>query len=191
MACCAGVCDPTLAEVAIGGTCNGTTGPCVTGSFCDAASTTCTALRAAGGACTSSTQCAYGLYCPEAGTCTDAPNRGDACPDQYCADIGDRCSAMTTTCVALGKTGDACAMGFAGLFDCQAPLTCNPTTFQCGPAPTAGQACVFICATGNFCNANDVCEAEKANGVACQGDGECTSQFCDATNVCAAEPVCG
>lgn len=190
MACCAGVCSATLTEVAIGGTCNGTTGPCVRGSFCDSASTTCTALRAAGGACTSNTQCNYGLYCLEAGTCADAPNRGDACPDGYCADIGDRCGS-TTTCVALGKVGEACSQGFAGLFDCQAPLTCNQTTLQCASPPNAGEACLFFCSSGNFCNANDVCEAQKANGVSCMDDDECQSLFCDATDVCAEEPVCG
>lgn len=191
MACCMGTCDATRAEVAIGGTCNGTTGACVEGSFCDSATTTCTALRAVGGACTANSQCGYGLFCPEAGTCADAPNRGAACPDQYCADLGDRCSAATTTCVALAKIGEACASGFAGLFDCQQPLTCNQTTLVCGNPPVAGEACLFICATGNYCNANDVCEAQKPNGQACQGDDECSSSYCDDANLCAVEPVCG
>lgn len=192
MACCAGVCGTTRVEVAIGGTCNGTTGPCAAGSFCDSATTTCTALRAVGGTCTSNRQCAYGLYCLEAGTCADAPNRGDACPEQYCADIGDRCDATTTTCTGLGRIGDACAEGFAGLFDCVAPLTCNQTTLQCDNPPAAGQPCLFFCASGNFCNANDVCETQKANGQACEGGSECQSSYCDETTaVCGDEPVCG
>ncbi len=190
MACCAGVCNPTRVEVALGGTCNGTTGRCVRGSFCDSATTTCVALRPLGGACTSNSQCTYGLYCPEIGTCADGPNRGDACPDGTCVDIGDRCSTTTSTCVALGKLGDACASGFAGLFDCQSPLTCNQTTLQCGNPPTAGQACLFFCASGNFCNDQDVCEAVKATGAACMGDNECQTNFCDANDVCAVEAAC-
>lgn len=193
MACCAGTCDMTRAEVAIGGTCNGTTGPCASGSFCDSATSTCTALKAAGGTCTSNSQCSYGLYCNEATppVCADAPNRGGACPDGYCADIGDRCDGTSMTCVALGKVGDPCSEGFAGLFDCQQPLTCNQTTLQCANPPNAGEACVFFCSSGNFCNANDICEAQKPNGQACMGDDECQSSFCDANNLCAAEPVCG
>ncbi len=191
-ACCSGTCAATLAEVAIGGTCNNTTGPCVRGSFCDAQTTTCVALRAIGGACTSSSQCTYGAYCGEAGTCADAPNRGDACPDGVCADLGDRCSSTTTTCVALGRLGEACSEGFAGLFDCQAPLVCDQTSLQCANPPTAGQACLFFCAAGNFCNDQDVCEAQKANGAACDSDSECTSRYCDdTTSVCAEQPVCG
>jgi hypothetical protein len=191
MACCAGTCGMTRAEVAIGGSCSGTTGPCAEGSFCDSASTTCTALRAAGGACTANAQCGYGLYCSEAGTCADGPNRGNACPDGYCADIGDRCDATSMTCVPLGRSGDACSEGFAGLFDCQQPLTCDQTTLQCGNPPVAGQPCVFFCATGNFCNANDVCEATKTNGQACAGDDECQSQYCNEMDVCGEELVCG
>jgi hypothetical protein len=191
MACCAGTCAMTRAEVAIGGTCNGTTGPCAEGSFCDSASTTCVALRAMGGACSGDSQCGYGLYCSEAGTCADAPNRGGACPDGYCADLGDRCDPTSMTCVPLGRTGDACSEGFAGLFDCQQPLTCNQTTLQCGPAPATGEPCVFFCATGSFCNANDVCEATKADGQACGGDDECQSDHCNDMDVCGTEPVCG
>jgi hypothetical protein len=188
-ACCAGTCSVTRAEVAIGGACNQTTGPCASGSFCNG--TTCTALVATGGACTSNSQCAYGLYCLEAGTCADAPNRGDACPDAYCAEIGDRCSA-TMTCIALGRIGDACSEGFAGLFDCQQPLTCNQTTLTCANPPIAGEVCQFFCASGNFCNDTSVCEAVKANGQACTGDDECSSLYCDEVSMlCADEPVCG
>ncbi len=191
MACCQGTCAVTVAEVAIGGACSGTTGPCAQGSFCDSQTTTCAALRAVGAACTSNSQCGYGLYCPEVGTCADAPNRGAACPDGTCADIGDRCSTTSMTCVALGRSGEACATGFAGLFDCQAPLTCNQTTLVCGNPPTVGQTCLFFCASGNFCNQADVCEATKANGAACAGDDECNSQFCDANDVCADDVICG
>lgn len=192
-ACCPGVCDPTVAEVAIGGTCSGTTGPCVAGSFCDTSATaaTCVALKAVGGTCTSDSQCGYNLYCAEAGTCTDAPNRGAACPDGFCADLGDRCDGATMTCVGLARQGEACQSGFAGLFDCIQPLTCNQTSLTCDNPPTAGQACLFLCADGNFCNANDQCEALKADGTACQGDEECDSAFCDANGMCAAEPICG
>jgi hypothetical protein len=191
MACCAGTCSPTVTDVAIGGTCGSATGPCVVGSFCDSATTTCVALKAIGGTCTSNSQCGYNLYCLEAGTCAEAPNRGQACPDGFCADLGDRCDGTSMTCVALARQGEACQSGFAGLFDCIQPLTCNQTSLTCDNPPTAGQACLFFCADGNFCNANDQCEATKPNGTACTGDEECNSAFCDATAVCADEPICG
>jgi hypothetical protein len=190
MACCTGACAPTVAEVAVGGACGSTTGPCARGSFCDGTTMVCTALLGAGGACTGNSQCGYGMYCAEVGGCTDAPNHGEACPDGLCAEIGDRCDPTSMNCVSLSKRGEPCQTGFAGLFDCQQPLTCNQTTLVCEDPPTAGQACLFFCAAGNFCNDSDVCEATKANGAACLSDSECQSSFCDANDTCAVEPVC-
>lgn len=195
MACCQGTCVATMPVPGIGQACPA--GECVVGAFCND-SAMCVALLAAGAACADNDQCGYGLYCPqvEVGTrvCVDAPNRGEACPAGDCADIGDRCSSTSMTCVALAQRGEACAQGFAGLFDCQRPLVCNQTSLTCTDPPAVGQACDFFCVEGAFCNDSNVCEAVKANGATCGGDSECSSRFCDdtlTTPVCADEPICG
>ncbi len=188
MACCEGVCDPTVGDAAIGQSC--ANARCVDGAFCNG-SDVCTALLAAGAACQSDGQCAYGLACGNS-VCAPAANRGEACLDGDCTDIGDRCDG--TSCVARSTAGGACRMGFDGLFDCQRPLVCNGTSLKCEEPPTAGQACQFFCASGLFCNDQDTCEAPRANGAACNSNTECTSNFCDdtlANPVCAVEPVCG
>lgn len=195
MACCQGVCDPTVAVIppaAIGQSCLEV--GCVDGAFCNGANI-CTALLAVGQAC-SGNECTYGLYCTEAGTCADAPGRGQPCPDGRCSDIGDRCdtAAAAPTCVALATRGQACPTGFAGLFACQGPLTCDATSLTCQDPPAVGQACTFLCATGAFCNDANTCEADRAAGQPCGSNSECQSNFCDdslATPVCAVDPVCG
>lgn len=192
MACCMGTCVAGVPVPAIGQPCPDF--ECQDGAFCNAAGN-CAALLATGSPCTDSDECAYGLYCPEgAATCTDAPNRGDACPAGECADLGDRCDQTSTTCVALSRAGEPCSAGFAGFFDCQQPLVCNQTSLVCENPPGVGQPCNFFCASGAFCNDVNTCEATRANGSACQSDSECSSTYCDdfaAAPVCADDPVCG
>ncbi len=197
MACCAGVCDPTVAippPAAVGQSCAQV--DCVDGAFCSETNI-CTALIAVGSPCSGGGECTYGAYCTEAGTCADAPGRGQPCPDGECSDIGDRCDTTlpAPTCVALSKRGDACPEGFEGLFACQAPYRCDPTALTCGDPPAVGAACTFFCAAGAFCNDADVCEATKADGQPCTGSNECgNDSFCDqelTTPVCVGDTVCG
>ena len=188
MACCAGTCDPTVVEVAIGQSC--ANAPCVEDAFCNDQDV-CAALLAANAACQSDTQCGYGLMCAN-DVCVASANRGEACADGDCADLGDRCDG--TNCVALSAVGGTCSSGFAGLFDCQRPYVCNQTTLKCEEPPTAGESCQFFCAGGLFCNDDNECEAPRANGAACTGNSECESNYCDETGaspVCADRPVCG
>jgi len=192
LACCAGVCDPTVALAAIGASC--ASADCVEGAFCTEADV-CQAYIAAGQSCSGSS-CGYGLFCSEASICTATPKHGEACPDGRCANIGDQCggSASAPTCVSLSGRGEACPGGFAGLFACQSPLTCDSTALTCQDPPAIGAACTFVCATGAFCNDTDVCEAERANGAECDGDSDCASDFCNeevATPVCATPVPCG
>ena len=197
MACCAGVCDPTVAitpPAAIGQSCLQVN--CVDGAFCDDADI-CIALLPVGSQCDGGGQCTYGLYCSESGTCADAPGRGQPCPDGECSDIGDRCDTAIAvpTCVALAKRGEACPPGSAGLFACQSPLRCSETAMICEAPPAVGAACTFFCAAGAFCNDADVCEAIKADGQPCTSSNECgNDSFCDldlTTPVCVGETVCG
>lgn len=188
MACCQGVCGPTIALAAIGQSCEAS--DCVEGAYCDQ-NLVCAALLPAGSPCDGADSCAYGLICGAAG-CTDAPDRGQACPDQVCAGIGDRCDEGT--CVGLSARGGPCSGGFVGFLDCQRPLVCNDSTLVCEDPPTVGQTCNFSCAPGAFCNEAGSCEAQRANGAACMSNNECASRYCDdfaASPVCADEPVCG
>lgn len=187
MACCVGTCEPTVSEVAIGGACGTNTTVCVEGAFCNT-SLICQALLAANEPCIIDEQCGYGLYCSgTTDTCTDAPNRGDACPDDECADLGTFCDA-DGTCAALPRRGEACEP-FGG---CVVPNLCNPDTLTCEPPPGVGQPCDFVCAVGAYCDeVSGSCIAEKANGQPCETGGECASGLCDeVTALCGDAPVC-
>jgi len=189
MACCSGTCGPTIADAAIGQSC--ASAGCVDGAFCNDANV-CEALLAANAACQNDAECAYGLTCA-ADVCKPAANRGEACLDGSCDDLGDRCDDASTTCVALSGVGGTCSAGFAGLFDCQRPLVCNATSLKCENPPAIGQACQFSCADGAFCNDANVCQAPQANGATCNGNSECGSGYCDdnaTPSVCADEPIC-
>lgn len=190
MACCSGTCAATVADAAIGGSC--ATASCVAGAFCNP-SKVCTALLAANAACQSNDECGYGLTCA-GNVCKAAANRGEACPDGSCDDLGDRCDGTSMTCIALSGVGGACSAGFAGLFDCQRPLVCNATSLTCENPPTVGQTCQFSCAHGSFCNnTSHTCEAPRANAATCAGNVQCTSGYCNdhvTPHVCADEPVC-
>ncbi len=190
LACCVGVCDPTIAAAAIGQACPD--GDCVDGGFCDEATATCLALKPAGQACAGDAECGYGLYC--SAVCTEGPDRGQACPDEFCANLGDRCDPASTTCAGRGARGAACRASFVGLADCQQPLVCDEVSLTCQDRPAVGEACFIYCASGAFCNASDVCEAEHANGTACANDSQCASDYCDrstAAPTCAPQPICG
>lgn len=183
--CCEGACVAAPPEAAIGASC--ATAVCVDGAFCNEADT-CEALLASGATCDFDDECTYGLYCEgPAGTCADAPNRGEPCPDGVCADLGTFCDA-SETCVGLAKRGEACGQ----LSRCALPNVCSPESATCVSPPAVGQPCTATCASGAYCDfAADVCAAEKADGQPCLGNRECSSGFCDElTETCGAPQVC-
>lgn len=184
MACCVGTCNPTVADAAIGQSC--AAARCVDGAFCNA-SNVCAALLAANAPCNDSDECQYGLFCPDA-TCVPSVNRGEACPDGICNDVGDRCSTEMS-CVPLSGVGGYCEGGS----DCQIPLICNPGS-TCEAPPALGQACQDRCAAGAFCNNAGTCVAPQANGATCNSGDECASSYCNGNvtpRVCADRQVCG
>jgi hypothetical protein len=187
MACCTGTCEPTVTEAAIGQACGTNTARCVEGAFCNV-NLTCQALLRANEPCIVDAQCGYGLYCEgTTDTCKDAPNVGDACPADECADLGTYCNAAGT-CARMARRGERCE----GSGGCVVPNLCNPGSLTCVPPPGVGQPCDFVCAVGAYCEeATDTCVALKADGQPCQVGDECASNFCDeATALCGRPPVC-
>ena len=198
MACCAGTCamDPPAA-VAIGQSC--ASAPCVDGAYCDGTST-CAALIAIGGTCTTDNACAYGSVCAGTTTmtCTATPKAGDACLQHQggtdCVVTGLVCDA-TTHCVALLDKGATCDPNAPM---CKEDLYCDTTTTQCTARPGDGATCDpnVGCAPPDTCvvtgtATTGTCTAPMANGAACQNDSDCQSNFCDTTmSKCADPTVC-
>jgi hypothetical protein len=192
-ACCMGTCqgDTAPGRAKIGQSCE--TAVCDAGSFCDDVTLMCTALKASGEFCGSSTDCQYELDCDPTGKCTSLPKLGESCSGA-CRDEGTTCSATSRTCVKVALAGEACATSG----DCSAVYFCDATKHCAGGialgAPcTANQRCAddrAVCdvATGQTMG---MCALPKANGAACQRDAACDSLFCDPTALmCADEPVC-
>jgi hypothetical protein len=149
--CCAGACDRTVAQVAIGGDC---TFParCVQGAYCrlsviaGGASNVCSAFIAAGQPCDQSMgeQCAPGYQCHHeqptsaVGVCARAPATGAACvTSEFCDGIADFCDPTTLKCVAKVAVGGACPNGYG----CVDYAFCDAATFTCVARGRAGEAC--------------------------------------------------
>lgn len=103
--------------------------------------------------------------------------------------------ALTSTLGAV-QTGGACMNNSA---ECQSPLdscagaTC-PKTCQTVPQGGIGQPCRRAtwadCESGLFCNEQDICEAQRASGAACEGPLQCQSGGCQ-NRACLALPGVG
>lgn len=188
-ACCQGTCRPTVAKVAIGGSC--ATADCVDDAYCSEAGT-CTALTAAGSACGASDECAFGTRCLNA-ICQKPAAKGEACiavtgGGGVCGTTGTFCNPATNKCEGFLFTGATCDPAADA---CAGYLMCDEATMKCVGAPAVGQACVFSCAVGAYCDQDtSLCVAEKANGATCADGSECDSGYCDATLKCAVEPIC-
>jgi hypothetical protein len=190
--------------VPAGGTCYSDY-DCSTADFCKglgsgSCSGTCTALVAAGAACTAGESCVAGYECT--GTCTKtvAATPGAALG----AECGYMASTMTFTscagglacngaakppvCVTQVAEGAACTPG-AGV--CETFTYCDPTSKTCKPYPGAGGGCgaaagqdLIGCFPGSYCKATTgemgTCTALGATGATCKGNADCESNMCSA-----------
>ncbi len=191
-ACCQGSCvgDAPPARPIVGESC-AINNDCVA-SYCDFTTDICTAYKQVGEACNSSSQCATG-GCVSS-VCATLPGPGEPCnataSGTTCRDLGYVCSLSTSTCVPYGLTGDACVneRECSPLYDCDANQTCQLRS-------TLGDPCdpqSFGCIDNSYCDATTMlCTAPKADGAACTGDAECSSDNCDfPSNTCTTPPIC-
>jgi len=83
--------------------------------------------------------------------------------------------------------GGACSQSYECTSDyCEGAR--SGTDGTCKPKPTAGETCSGTCAQGLYCAGT--CQPLLANGAACTGDSQCTSNHCG-SGVCADRaPVC-
>jgi hypothetical protein len=192
-ACCQGMCvGDAPVRVAVGGVCESSS-QCID-SYCDfsAATSTCTAYKQAGQACTSSNQCAVG-GCVNM-ICSALPGPGEACSSNLgganCANLGYTCSVTSMTCVPYGLTGDACATSR----DCSPIYVCG-TGGTCVLRPRLGETCdpqASGCIDRSYCEpTTSKCTAPKPDNSPCMDSDECASGNCDFdTSVCVTDPIC-
>ena len=191
-ACCQGTCvgDAPVPRPTVGQSC-AQNGSCVD-SYCDFTTTTCMPHRAAGEACTSTSQCGLNICANQ--VCTKRPGPGEPCSDTtlggQCSLLGYRCSPTTSTCVPYALGGDACTTQS----DCSEIYRCGDSG-TCELGPRLGDTCGIDaedCLGDSYCEASTLtCTAPKSNGASCMGDRECASDYCDFdTSTCISEPIC-
>lgn len=194
-ACCQGTCvgDAPPVRPRAGETCDPDGIDC-TESFCDVTTMICTAYRATGQPCESSSECASGVCSNQ--MCTALPGPNEACSSSIgfglCNELGYHCSATTMTCVAYGLTGDPCTTDAdcSPVYQCGANGTCElgPTLGEpCGTGPGESE-----CVDRSYCEETTMtCTAPIADGGLCGSDSQCASGNCDfMTNTCVTQPVC-
>lgn len=147
--CCAGTCQAPEVTVPLGGSCSPGATVCATGAVCitdaTSGSATCGKPVAAGGACTSTSVCAAGLYCDVAATMTcKAPvATGGACnpslDSQDCDNEFDRCDSNTSICTSPLSVGSACSPSTTAT--CVDYAICDVTSGTCVARPVVGAAC--------------------------------------------------
>lgn len=195
MACCQGTCtgDTPPVHPTVGQACGTGSALSCDNSYCDYTAMLCTAYKANGAACQSSTECGQGTCVNQ--VCTALVAEGGACSSTtsttQCELIGDYCSGTTMTCTKYGLAGDACTTGA----ECSPIYQC--TSGACALRPTLGETCspnssATDCIDKSYCDGATLkCTAPKPDGAACQSDGECVSNNCDATsNTCLTPPIC-
>lgn len=195
MACCQGTCvgDTPPVHPKVGEACGTSTALSCDNSYCDYTAMLCTAYKANGAACQSSSECAEGSCTNQ--VCTALIASGGACTTgstaAQCADIGDYCSATTMTCTAYGLAGATCATNA----ECSPIYQC--TAGACELRPTLGDTCgtqssTSGCVDHSYCEPTTMkCTAPKADNSPCMSDNECASNNCDSTsNTCVTPPTC-
>jgi hypothetical protein len=149
---------------------------------------TCRALAAAGGSCTTDSQCMSGLYCAMGtgpmGTCTAEIASGGACDqtmNPHCANGLSCVTPMGSTmgtcgtpaaaaegqpCTGLCDTGLVCAYSGMGSPTCRRPRTDGTCQLAFGALTDcgSGQTC-----TGTFTTPNGMCVAYPTAGMPCNG----------------------
>jgi hypothetical protein len=144
---------------------------CASNLFCDVG--TCHALLAAGGSCSSTTQCQKGLFCDTASavptnTCTPLRANGESCSGNTTC-VSATC--LPGTCLGAGTTCFSNAGCFTG--------HCADDNSACS---TDGQCAIGTCTgTTTLCTSNANC----ALGVACVLPVKCLAPECTGTIVCA------
>ncbi|MCA9666389.1 MAG: hypothetical protein KC503_12400 [Myxococcales bacterium] len=157
----------------VGGPCK-RRGHCQSGLACVAK--TCQTPRARGEACpTGHGDCASGLICGPAGTCSDRLADGETCTDN--AQCALRSTCIAGQCAPRGSAGARCDDGDAS--DCDHGLTCIDGS--CASRPASGGACdrsvTFQCPFGETCWQGR-CEARHPLGGACENLHDCDEGFC-------------
>lgn len=146
--CCSGACSGT------GKVCN-TTGACVCDSSYQTCGTDCcdpAAQYCAGTSCAAKK--AGGATCSAAVECSSGVCLGGRCCSGACSGAGKTCSS-TGACVCVSDPAHAACGALTSTSNC-----CNTSTQYCADPTTSS------------------CSAKKGAGVACSGDGECTSGQC-------------
>lgn len=176
LVCVRGMCRRALAADA---TCDETMSACGPGLSCvrAGASSTCTAPRASGLACTVNEQCISRLCA--GGFCAGGLSAGDPCTQALQCPDGLACVASagsTERRCAMGSTAGAACTGAA--MTCGVTLSCSgaDTGSTCIPMlPGVGEACSSGCVPGLWCRREGsaplgVCTRPGAVGAACSGD---------------------
>lgn len=112
--------------------------------------------------------------------------------------VETKTSVICDTPFIIPKVGDGggCTQGYectSGNCDGATNDGSTSTDGTCKPMPGAGEECFDHCAHGLYCgydqtSTTEICQALKANGEACTGDNQCTSDHCD-NSVCADKPL--
>jgi hypothetical protein len=167
----------------------------------------CAAPIALDGACDPTGEfevCADGTTCEavglddaglETGAChaPRSPTAGQPCFDFHCAS-GFWCKSTSLSdaqCAAPSPSGGTCLAGDDTT--CAAGLTCNGALHTCQAPSVAGGPCaldwVKTCAPGFGCGPQKTCEADVAEGAACDTSKVCPSDdYCDVTCKAAKAP---
>lgn len=162
-------CDVCRRQATAGEACNDGSPriPCADELFCNPQSQLCSPTLDDNASCTSDASCASG-WC-RSQLCTPKLERGVGCTSS------DRCAQALrcdgATCTDRVAPGLACA----GDQDCLQPAIClSGTCARVGVCerPTAGNACLYSCADGAFCESNQ-CKAFVAPGEPCTSHVQC------------------
>jgi hypothetical protein len=164
--CCAGTCVPPVAQIPVGGRCDGA-GQCATGTFCDTSAwpPACAALKPPGGACTALGECEPGSECVSSGpggarSCEGLPFEGDPCtaPVDDCDLSTDFCDPTTSRCqprLAPGSpcdpTGDSCVHFALCDFSSKTCVALGRLGDPCADAFGPGCLDTLECTTGGTC----------------------------------------
>jgi hypothetical protein len=142
----------------------------------------CAALAQPEGACTSSSDCAYGLLCTSDGKCRAPLAQGMPCDTTKPCALPLLCAGGTCQPgLALGATCDP----MDDRCDAYAALSCNYTTMQCAPwtSASAGQACGYVGTSWSACTGSATCKLESWQGT-------CVAPVADGGNCTASSANC-
>jgi hypothetical protein len=179
--CCDRACDGACESCALAGAAGKCTPKDESTPSPACGSFTCNGIdRQCPGSCTSSRQCAKGLYC-DTGKCIPLKVQGTCsqngeCASGFCADgvcCDKACTGSCDACDLPGKDGQCLPIpsGSLGAPSC-APLTCNGTLADCPVLCSSG------CPSTTFCS-GEYCSAKRPAGTVCSAANQCVSGFCN------------